>query len=228
MAFTSSLELQIFHIYCLWCHLCLLVCGSWNRIEWVGLEETFQRPSGPTPRPGHGHHSSTHFFKGPIKLLLPPLPPLPVATADPETSACSMAQTRSNFPRRSCPLTAGQQSFASFRAFARYKWAWKGIGSEMCFRMPCWMCKHGWELPSINTGVRRKARLLLIVRRTQYILLPTYKKMFITCNCTEVCASQQQWLVISLLFSFTLIASISEDICISFHGSERTKYMYMW
>lgn len=53
-------------------------------------------------------------------------------------------------------------------------------------------CVHGWELPSINTGVQQKACLLLTVCITQYILLPTYKKMFITCNCTEVCASQQQ------------------------------------
>lgn len=117
MAFTSDVELQIFHIYCLWCHLCLPVCGSWNCIEWVGLEGTLQGSSGPTLRPGQGHHSSTHFCKGPIKLLLPPLQALTVETADPETGTCSMAQTCSNFPRRSCPLTVGQQSFASFTTF---------------------------------------------------------------------------------------------------------------
>lgn len=125
-----------------WCPLCLQLSGLWNCKEWDGLEGTFQKLSGPSPHPSQGHHSSIHFFKGPIKLLLT----LTGATADPETGTCWLAQTCSNFPWRRCPLTTGQKSFASFKTFARSKRAWRGIspsGSGRCFRTcltSCWMC----------------------------------------------------------------------------------------
>lgn len=123
-AFTPRVELQI---YCLWGHLCLPVCGLWNHREWAELEGTFPRLSGPIPCPRQGHHSSPLFLKPPIKLLLPPpLWALTVATANPDTSTCSMAQTRSSSPRRSCSLPPGQQSFAAFKTFARYQGARKG------------------------------------------------------------------------------------------------------
>lgn len=111
------------------CHLCLLVSG----MGWVGRDLSKAVWSKPHPR--QGYHSSTHFSKGPVKLLLA----LTWATADPETGACSLPQTCSNFPWRRCPLTTGQQSFTSFKTFAGYKWLWRGIapfGSERTsFRM---------------------------------------------------------------------------------------------
>lgn len=161
----------------------------WNRREWIGFEGTFPRLSGPILCPRQGHHSSPLFSKPPVKLVPPPLRALTVATADPETSTCSMAQTRSSSPRRSCPLPPGQQSFAGFKPFAGYQRARKGrvtSGSEQASGCPL-------ERVRCDLSVLEwKARLLLSVRSTQYILLPTYKKMFITCNCTEVCASQQR------------------------------------
>lgn len=135
-----------------------LLAGMWFmepiRMGWVGRDLSKTIWSNPPPWAG-------------TSLFRPLFQALTVATADPETGTCSMAQTHSNFPRKSCPLTVGQQSFASFKTFATYKWAWKGIGWEMCFRMPCWICKHGLELQSINTRVQWKARVPLIVCRTQ-------------------------------------------------------------
>lgn len=125
-------------------------------------------------------------------------------------------------------LILDQKGFIAFKLWCSIYGAYfRKQNKTESFTLPCLMYniqKH-YYLLILKQGWKNQC---FTVHRPQYILLPTYEKMFITCNCPEVCASQQQRLVISFLFSFTLIASISEDICISFHGSERTKYMYMW